>query len=327
MTTTLIEDLWLLLRREAASVPIPKGSMQLRRINDENRLDIYAGLDESLCCLLAIGLHQRPSPVLLRSSTLQCFRRQRADKKWLQVLRLNTQGLEGVFGRLCQDLVDEAQLVESEAALSALFNRRLHAWQKLFELSGNGLLSLEKIRGMIAELSVMEELVNAGQYSLATIAGSWMGPLGHEQDFCLPDQNLEVKAIRPTAKEVQIASLRQLASEQKLLLEILPLEDATADSTGSVNLNMLTARLEGRMAPDQNALKIFRDRLLEAGYVEQPGYEKFQFLVGNKSTYLVSDKFPRLTPSTVDEGISKASYSLTLDSLTDFIITQSPSNE
>lgn len=324
---TTIETIWLELKQEAQNSPIKEGAFRLRRTSEDASLDIYAGIDGSGFALIAIGLHQRPASVTLKSSALQCFRRQRADKTWLQVLRLELRGLESVFGRLCQDLLDEALLVQSEKALEMLFSKRLQSWQKLFERTDNGLLSIEKIKGMIAELSSMEDLIAEGKDSLVSIAGGWMGPIGHDQDFCLPGRNLEIKAVTPTAQEVSISSLRQLESEPPLFLKILFLQTAPKETPSAINLNKLVSRLEGKLSPDKNALKIFRERALEGGYLELAEYDAFNFLIVERRTYVISDNFPRLTSSMVTEAISKACYNIRLASVEDFLISVSQSDE
>ena len=324
---TTIEKIWLELKQRTQESPLEKDAFHLRRTSEEASLDIYAGIDGAGFALLAIGLQQRPSNINLKSSALQCFRRQRADKSWLQVLRLEVRGLESVFGRLCQDLVDEAMHEQSEKALEILFSRRLQSWQKLFERTDNGLLSLEKIKGMIAELCCLEDLITEGEDSLASIAGGWMGPIGHDQDFCLPGRNLEIKAVTPTAQEVSISSLRQLDSEPPLFLKLISLLSAPKETSGAVNLNNLVSRLEGKLSPDKNALKIFKERTLEGGYVELAGYDAYNFLVVERRIYKVAEDFPKLTSAMIPEGICKASYSIRLSSIMDFMTSTAQSDE
>ena len=318
MSMTRIEEIWLALQREARSSPLENGVFRLRRTSERTTLDIYAGVDSNHCTLIAIGLKNRPSQIDLKSSALQCFRAQRADKSWLQVLRLEQKGLEIVFGRLCQDLVNEAEEMQSEQALANLFAERLRAWKKLFDLTGGELLSLECIKGLIAELVVMNDLIGSSPPGdLRTISGGWVGPLGHDQDFILPQGCLEVKAVSPNASEVQISSLAQLASDQPLALWIVRLRSATG-TPGAWNLNNLSSVIEGKLSEDRIALRTFRDRLIEAGYVEHPGYDSFCFTVTEIRRFQVTAAFPKLTVSNVPEGVSGATYRLSIEALQPF---------
>lgn len=64
--------------------------------------------------------------------------------------------LEQVFGRLCQDLIDAAAKVATEAALVSLFRERLLLWKRLFRDGGSGFLQKFQIKGLIAELLALD---------------------------------------------------------------------------------------------------------------------------------------------------------------------------
>ncbi len=108
MKMTRIEELWQEAIRQAGLKPIELNGYRLTRMALNSRFDIYAGVDASCFVLLAIGIHARPPNIATESSSLDYFRQQRQDGSWLMVLRLRQNGLESVFGRLCQDLIDAA---------------------------------------------------------------------------------------------------------------------------------------------------------------------------------------------------------------------------
>jgi hypothetical protein len=90
---------------------------------------------------------------------------------------------------------------------------------------------------------------------------------------------------------------------------------ASPGEPGAVGLNTLVPRLEGHLSASPDALSVFRGRLLEGGYVENPHYDSIVFQPMSSEEFQVTESFPRLTLATVPRGISAASYSVTLDFL------------
>jgi len=315
---TKIEELWRDALQQARTKPIEANGYRLTRMAPESRFDIYAGVDSSSFVLLAIGIHARPPNIATDSSSLDYFRQQRKDGSWLMVLRLRQNGLETVFGRLCQDLVDAAEGVPDEKALVILFRERLNLWKKLFQYGGSGFLQPHEIKGLIAELLVLEILLRDGKRDAHETVSGWTGPLGADQDFMYSDLAIEVKAIGPGAESISISSLEQLDCAVSMYLVLATLRPATPGESGAIGLNTLAAKVEGMIAESPEALGIFKERLLEARYVEHEFYETALFEPMSISAYSVTDTFPKLVRDMVPTGIVSASYAIEIDSITGF---------
>ena len=315
---TKIEELWRDALQQARNKPIEANGYRLTRMAPEPRFDIYAGVDSSSFVLLAIGIHARPPNIATDSSSLDYFRQQRKDGSWLMVLRLRQNGLETVFGRLCQDLVDAAEGVPDEKALVILFRERLNLWKKLFQHGGSGFLQPHEIKGLIAELLVLEILVRDGKRDAHETVSGWAGPLGADQDFMYSDLAIEVKAIGPGAESISISSLEQLDCAFPMYLVLATLRPATPGESGAIGLNTLAAKVEGMIAESPEALGIFKERLLEARYVEHEFYETVLFEPMSISAYSVTDTFPKLVRDMVPAGIVSASYAMEIDSIAGF---------
>jgi hypothetical protein len=316
---TKIEELWIEGLHQVRLRPIESDGFRLLRFDDISRFDIYAGVDSSEFVLLAIGVHSRPSNVDLDSSSLDYFRKQRQDGSWLMVLRLKRAGLSTVFGPLCQDLVDASNKVLNEDALIALFKERLLLWEKLFARTGEGLLKNHEIKGLIGELLFLESLiVQSGRDALESVTG-WVGPLSADQDFQFPEVAYEIKAIRPESASVTISSLEQLDCSTPLFLALVSLRLSSPGVPGAIGLNSLTARIEGAIASNPDALSVFKARILEAGYVEHEHYNSVLFIIESMELYRVEDTFPKIVPSMVSKGIENATYEISLDAVKDFI--------
>jgi hypothetical protein len=63
------------------------------------------------------------------------------------------------------------------------------------------------------------------------------------------------------------------------------------------------------------ALSLFAGRLLEAGYVESPHYDTILFQPMMSEEFLITGTFPRLTTARVPNGVTSATYVLSLDAL------------
>lgn len=315
---TKIEELWRGALQQARTKPIEANGYRLTRMAPESRFDIYAGVDSSSFVLLAIGIHVRPPNIATDSSSLDYFRQQRKDGSWLMVLRLRQNGLETVFGRLCQDLVDAAEGVPDEKALVNLFRERLNLWKKLFQHGGSGFLQPHEIKGLIAEMLVLELLIRDGERDIHETVSGWIGPLGADQDFMYSDRAIEVKAVGPGADSISISSLEQLDCAVAMHLLLATLRPATSGESGAIGLNALAARVEGMIAESPEALNTFKERLLEARYVEHEFYETVLFESMSIAAYSISDTFPKLIRDMVPAGIFSASYSIEIDSIAEF---------
>lgn len=312
---TRIEEVWVEIQKEVESRPIADGSYKLRRTDPELRFDVFGGIDSSGYVMLAIGTTKVPPALKLDSSSLDYFRQQRGDGTWLMALRLRQTGLSCVFGRLCQDLVDATAEVRDEAALVSLFRERLALWKRLFDYGSSGLLEPNQVKGLIAELLMLEKVLIDGERSMLEAVTAWVGPTGADQDFQFSDEAIEVKAVSIGAETISISSLQQLTSLVPIRLSVYVMRSSSTGEASAIGLNTLVPRLEGRIAGVPEALSVFRGRLLECGYVENPHYEAILFQVMSIEEFPVNDGFPRLTVTTVPRGISAANYSVSLEAL------------
>ncbi|MCV2367672.1 PD-(D/E)XK motif protein [Roseateles oligotrophus] len=315
---TRIEELWRDALQQVIVKPIEADGYRLTRMAPESRFDIYGGVDSTSFVLLAVGIQARPPNIATDSSSLDYFRQQRKDGSWLMVLRLRQNGLETVFGRLCQDLVDAAEGVPDEKALVSLFRERLNLWKKLFQHSGSGFLLAHEIKGLIAEMLTLEILLQRGERDLLETVSGWVGPLGSDQDFVYSDQAIEVKAVGLGVDSISISSLDQLHSEVRMHLVLATLRLATPGEHCAIGLNGLTARIEGLIAESPEALNTFKDRLLEARYVEHEFYDTILFEPTSIDCYAITDEFPKLIRAMVPKGIGSATYSIGIDWIKDF---------
>lgn len=167
--------------------------------------------------------------------------------------------------------------------------------EKLFQHGGSGFLQPHEIKALIAEMLVLELLIRDGERDVHETVSGWIGPLGADQDFMYSDRAIEVKAIGPGAESISISSLEQLDCAVPMDLILAALRPATPGEPGAIGLNALAARIEGMIAESPEALNIFKERLLEARYVEHEFYETVLFEPTSIVAYSVRDTFRNLS--------------------------------
>lgn len=313
---TSIEQAWDSALRKTQGSPPSEGELVVFRVDEHSSKSCYGGVDSEGNLLLAIEVKTLPPPIEIRSAALDFFRHERRGRQtWLMVFRLRVPALTSVFGRLCQDLINEIESIDTESALLAVVQRRIALWQKLFEKGPDGLLADFQIKGLLAELLYMESQLTSGVREPLEMAAGWLGPSGGDQDFMFSDQAVEVKAVGPFSEGVSISSLQQLESSVPLILHVRTMRAASPAEPNSETLNAATARIEQIVATNPQALALFRGALLEAGFVAHPRYSEVAFEPIGVEEFSVEGVFPRLTVSSVPLGIASATYVLSLQHL------------
>jgi hypothetical protein len=317
---TTIEKIWSELLQEKQSEHSIGGAFRIRLIDESRVIRIYAGINQKDEVMLAIGVNGRPPEFSLTSRSLEYFRQPRKDGTWLMVLRLPENKLQPVFGRLCQDLIDETAPDASDAEFVVLFRERMDLWQRLFEVASAAPLDKHKVKGLIAELITLKGLLRDGESADIDIVTGWRGPERAEQDFQFIDRAIEVKSVSPGAKEIAISSLGQLCTAVPMELHVLMMIEASPDDRESVNLPILVAAIESRLSSNTACLAAFRRKVRESGYFEEPRFEEICFILKGVSRYGISDAFPRLTLADVPNGITRATYALQLQAIERFAV-------
>jgi Putative PD-(D/E)XK family member, (DUF4420) len=294
-----IEKLW----ETIALAPGAAGSF--RRFDESHPLDLYAGIDlEGRRVLMLVTEH--PPAELPVAGIIDLSLNVREDGKFTLMFRLARPEFYELFGRLCQDLVEDSR--DSNASNGAwLLLLRLGRWRKLLEAGPKHILSDGQVRGLFGELWFLKT-VAIPRFGKAAAVDGWGGPLGKAQDFQLGDGLAEIKTILPGAHKVSISSADQLDSRGS------PLELAviTIDASKGVSLTRLVTDLRLELEDLPPASAEFDLRLAESGYTERPEYNHPEFTVLSVRYYSVVSPFPRIITSALPAGVSRITYDLDL---------------
>lgn len=230
------------------------------------------------------------------------------------ILLLNNQNNWELFYSLCTDLVGATRYATSAKSAVQIFLRRLDRWHEFLKANRSGLLSEEKIKGLIGELLFIKKHLTPA-FGVGKAVSFWQGPEGLPQDFNVGQSAIEVKCQSGgTRPYIRISSEDQLCSQlPETLLFVVTLGKAPADFPDAVHLPGLVAdiRQELRLAAS-NQTERFNDLLYATGYIDSENYVDFSYVVVNESMFRVSEGFPKICPADIHPGISKVSYEISL---------------
>lgn len=231
---------------------------------------------------------------------------------WIAVSRKATGSLD-LFGLMAEDLVASvsAQQGRDEQRALQFVLARIRAWQDFMQREGDGVLSAEAEVGLIGELHVLSQVLDAAGDLYAAV-DAWKGPVGGLQDFAIGQGAMEVKAtVAPVGFPARIGSLMQL--DDSLLRPLFLVGVRLALAAGGRTLPESIAAIKEALKDEQVALRLFETRLLHAGYLEsaQEHYVR-RFSVDEVIALRISETTPRLTRANVPAAVSDAQYELDL---------------
>lgn len=231
---------------------------------------------------------------------------------WIALSRRES-GSPELFAEMVGDVAGAMDAVAGagEERLLRTLLTRVRSWQE-FMRKGVQVLSPEAEIGLVGELSFLRAVVGSGVPAALAIE-AWVGPLEGIQDFELGTGAVEVKAtLSSQGFPAKIGSLEQLDDTLRKPLFVAGMRFSQRES-GS-NLPGFAEAVRESLAGDGEALRIFTDRLLSAGFHEMHAdrYPR-RFVLDRTRIVEVGEGFPRMVPGTVPAGIRRAIYEIDLD--------------
>ncbi|SFO30263.1 PD-(D/E)XK motif protein [Sphingomonas sp. OK281] len=234
-------------------------------------------------------------------------------------LELTVPQYREVFGALCGDISEVVMATKTSRAGFSTFLRRLHAWQKFMQIHADRGLSNEKIRGLFAELHVIEAMLMP-MLGEAEAISVWQGPHALH-DFDRNGHALEVKSGAATGDPVfHVSRLDQLdeTTVRSLHLAFVPLTEVTGRGS---NLPEIVARLRARVKSYPGAEQRLEDLLVGSGYHESQAslLAEPRLVARDMLLHRVEGNFPRLRRDSVAAGIVSGRYAVRVASCSDWL--------
>ena len=276
-------------------------------------VQLIAGIrepDNRIALLLEAPIAAAPRSALrLRADGVSLADQRRPDEGIYRLaITLEHEGLRDVFEVLAADIVDFVRPAPTAITAIGEAAKRLETWQACLR-SRKQALSREEQIGLMGELTVLRMLGAEIGYRLAV--ESWEGPLDGIHDFSRVGIALEVKTELGGSKLLHVSHLAQLETFglQTLVIARVRLREGSDGKSISDAVQEIRDEISQREAA---AIPIFDEKLLRVGYlaVDKDSYETLRFVPVDAYGIVVSDGFPRLTPSSVPAGVVDGSYAI-----------------
>lgn len=231
----------------------------------------------------------------------------------------NESFVQPAFAALCRHLLQESKdAMDPSESIRAFYT----ALEEFRDFLGKplGRLGEGRLRGLMAELLILEELLEAGGDPTAAMR-VWNGPFGNSKDFIFPSGHcVEVKSARRPTMHVTISSLQQLeAPNVTLQLAVVPMEQAHAEDPSAQSLVALLQSIETLVAGQPPARKLWDTAIDTLGLDRtDPFYSAWWFVTGETLAFDVVGGFPTIESKSVPEGITGVTYQLKVDTLEPF---------
>lgn len=241
------------------------------------------------------------------------------ESKELHIYLLDNQ-LKDIFSLFIENIVEEISksITESEALVET--SNVVLKWKKLFDKINFQGLTIERQKGLIGELLLFNSLLDE-DYSIDTLLESWTGPDFNDKDFRFGSIGFESKLTSSKTPKVKISSERQLDSENlsKLYIALYIVEEV---KDKGFSLNSIVEQIRSKISNNQNALKLFNERLLLVGYFDED-YENYkrQYAFRKRNFYEVASDFPRLVTSDLPTGLFDIKYNIELSAIEQFLVS------
>ncbi len=246
-----------------------------------------------------------------------------AEQSSLLVFRLLDPSQRDLFCQLCKDIMHGASLAESE--LQAVSTAVQRTWRWFHLLRGGSLdrLGAEEQKGLIGELFVLEKYLLPNLSAKDSVL-AWQGPLGTAKDFEVGRVCIEAKARKGAgAPFIRINSEHQLdvAGLDALFLFVIELDRTSINTDDGFSLSDVTMRIRNRIESiDFEALEIFEERLLAAGYSWHHDYSSDRWVEGETKLHAVGPEFPSIRASALISGVTNVTYTINLYDCDSFIV-------
>lgn len=320
-----IDELWQALEADLKNNAVSDGYLT-RRIIPEGKCDLKLAIEKPSGARMLLLRVQRDSlPGNLTFPESSGFEVRKGilpgDGETCVTLQLilKNERFQDIFTTLLEDVSAVIAFIPVERDAIDAMNSRLRRWQLFLEQYSPEGLSEESQHGLYGELWVLRQIV-VSQLGISSVQ-YWTGPSRAAQDFQFPGYAIEVKTtVNQYPQKLFISNKNQLDESMAGELILLHLSVEARSGIGET-LPEIVNNLRSSFSNNPD----FERLLFEAGYLDihaqkyaQPGYS-------NQTTtfYKVESSFPRLTPSTLPDGILEVEYAIQLSKCRDFTLAES----
>ncbi|NNH88694.1 PD-(D/E)XK motif protein [Acinetobacter terrae] len=296
-----------------------ENSFTTRRIAEELCSNLYIARDHegAFCVLIQHSEDLRKlflrHKVDLRAIYLDYRQLDSGKSTFLLLLKLKDDQLLDYFDQFIWFVIQGLKHSKNEKDLVSGILVKLKIWKNFLSSSREGKLTEEQIRGLLAEMYLLEQLLDQFPQDDEKILQGWYGPQRLQHDFLYKDLAIEVKSVSSTDKRhIRISSLSQLDSTvSRLFLSVYAVIRSPENLKEKVNLNTIFQRILAKLGFQER--DIFERKLIECNYIPDSYYDNYNYIIRPINNYEVKVDFPRLHSGLIPLGILNVTYDLDLN--------------
>lgn len=235
-----------------------------------------------------------------------------SDKVYWTCFDLTQPVAKNVFYTFCGDMVSAIIGVVHVSNALRIIKNRFNTWKSLFK-KDVGQVSAEVLKGLFGELYFLKNYM-IPKYGVKDAVMSWSGPDDTHKDFSVNLDWYEVKTIDVGAITVKISSIQQLSSDVPGRLEIIKVENMSAEyNDGECCIIQLFENILSKIA-DDDVRDYFISRVTSFGFAFTDEVFQIRYKVVSVNGYRVEGTFPRVTEKEVPyPEIGKLTYELIIN--------------
>lgn len=255
-------------------------------------------------------------PIMKFQSTVAIgIRNYKSSNRCYFAIELLSEYLIKEYACLCFDLIESSRCFSStHESLLNLFVT-FEKWYTLMASVRLDILPISEIRGLMGELKFILDEITRGECESHVIE-AWTIRKDASRDFIFDNSWSEIKTIQSSGDYVSISSLEQLDHDIDGHLVVYRLDRVDQEGAENYSLNGMVEEIRNKLSIHVETE--LNKKLLAKGYSTNELYDNYVFRFGNKSSFIVSDSFPRINKGSLSSAICAARYDILLNQLEDW---------
>ncbi len=227
----------------------------------------------------------------------------------------NVDNKDEVFLAFCSTLYDELRECSTYFDVAEVLFKTIRYYKAYFS-NPNKPLTDEEEQGLYAELVFLDRLISVKGEE---VIKNWEGPNKNKRDFVFEEKSIEIKSttsqINPS---IRISNELQLDSSYpesiKLFLKVFVLEKVEEGDS----LSQIAKRISDNLV-DVELKKLYIQKLLMNKVDYNIYQDTYYYSIQKECFYHVTDDFPSIRKSQLDNHVFKVEYYISLNDLDNYV--------
>ena len=238
-------------------------------------------------------------------------------------ITLNDSYFEDLFNDLILSIYVKIWKINKVKEYTSFFISYYYKWLTFFD-QNNSKLSKDLIKGIWGEIFYLNHILHSSGNDVNNQIKSWQGPYDKGHDFIFDLYDHEVKTIDNSRNNISISSEFQLEKNKDKSLELIVLTVEENNKEG-FTIKGLCKIVRDKIIAMGGDITLFSDALFQKGlsFGNLNLYDDFSFKAKRLMKYnCAHESFPKLINSNLPNGISSVSYTIKLNKIEEYLISE-----